>query len=415
MWMSGYGARNKPAEGKLTELWAKALVFQGDGGQKLCVVSLDLVGIDRTLSGEIKDLIEKETGLKPDQVALCCSHTHCGPIVQGNLRTMYVFGGDATQPGLIREYADLLRKRVPAVVAAAVRDVAPSELSWGSGTATFAVNRRNNKEQEVPRLREEGKLLGPVDHSVPVLAVRRQGKLHAVAFGYACHATVLSFYEWSGDYPGFAMMNLEAEYPDSVALFWAGCGADQNPLPRKEVALAEDYGQQLATAVSTVLKGKMQPLAGKTDARSAEIELGFSSTPTKEELEKTAAGMEGPEARRARLLLEDWSSRPEWPSAYRYPYPVQTWSLGNGPKWVLLGGEVVVDYSLRIRKELGEGTTWVAGYSNDVMAYIPSERVLKEGGYEGATSMVWYTQPSPWAPGLEDAITGEVRRQVQER
>jgi neutral ceramidase len=412
MWMSGYGSRTKPAEGKLTDLWAKALVLEAENGQRLCLVSLDLVGIDRVLMRELKDRIEKQTGLKEHEVAFCCSHTHCGPAVRGNLIPMYKFGTDASQIELIDQYWNLLVTRVPAVVAEAVADLAPSELAWANGSAEFAVNRRNNKEPEVPKLRAEGKLVGPVDHSVPVLSVRRDRKLRAVAFGYACHATVLSFFEWSGDYPGFAMMALENEYPEAVALFWAGCGADQNPIPRREVKLAEDYGRQLATAVSNVLKQEMSPISGPAKATYGEIDLGFSKIPSREELEKLAAGPDDADGRRAKVLLEQWGHRSEWPVDFQYPYPVQTWTLGNGPRWALLGGEVVVDYALRLKSELGEGNTWIAGYSNDVMAYIPSERVLEEGGYEGATSMRYYTLPSPWAAGLENKIVGEVKRQL---
>lgn len=413
MWMSGYGARNKPAEGKLTDLWAKALILEADNGQKLCLVTLDLVGIDRVLSQDLKSLIHEQSGLKEEEVVFCCSHTHTGPVVRGNLKAMYAFGGDASQPALIDEYLALLRTRIPAVVAEAVKDLAPSEVAWANGSAEFAVNRRNNKEPDVPKLRAEGKLVGPVDHSVPVLSVRRDKKLRAVAFGYACHATVLSFYQWSGDYPGFAMTALENEYPDAVALFWAGCGADQNPLPRREVQLAEDYGKQLATAVSNVLKGDMKTVKGPAAAKSSEIDLGFATIPTREELEKTAAGPDSPEARRAKVLLMSWVFLSDWPVNFKYPYPIQTWTLGDGPRWTFLGGEVVVDYSLRLKKELGKGNTWVAGYSNDVMAYIPSERVLKEGGYEGATAMLYYGLPSPWAAGIEDQVVNEVRRLLE--
>ena len=93
---------------------------------------------------------------------------------------------------------------------------------------------------------------------------------------------------------------------------------------------------------------------------------------------------------------------------------MQVWRLGSGPALVLLGGEVVVDYSLRLKKELGPGPTWVFAYANDVMAYIPSERVLKEGGYEGDTSMVVYGLPAKCAPGLEGKIVARVHDLVRE-
>ena len=92
-----------------------------------------------------------------------------------------------------------------------------------------------------------------------------------------------------------------------------------------------------------------------------------------------------------------------------YPYPIQVWRLGSSLILVALGGEVVVDYALRLKQELGSGSTWIAGYSNDVMAYIPSRRVLSEGGYEGGGAMVYYSLPSPWAPTIEERIIEGVR------
>ena len=100
-----------------------------------------------------------------------------------------------------------------------------------------------------------------------------------------------------------------------------------------------------------------------------------------------------------------------------YAYPVQTIKLGDGPVWVTLGGEVVVDYSIRLKTEIrmqtGVKSVWVAGYANDVMAYIPSLRVLKEGGYEGEGAMLYYGRPGKWADNVEDVIVKTVHAQVQ--
>jgi hypothetical protein len=283
-------------------------------------------------------------------------------------------------------------------------------VSWGTGTTDFAVNRRTNKEADVPKLREEGNLKGPVDHDVPVLAVRGAGgKLRAVVFGYACHATVLSFNQWSGDYPGFAQIHLEKVHPGAVALFWAGCAGDQNPLPRRKVELADSYGKQLAEAVNDVLKGNMTPVSGKIRSIYREIALPLAELPTREKLAEEALSKNKYVAARAKLLLEKMQKGQ--PLRQSYPYPVQTWQLGDGPLWVTLGGEVVVDYSLRLKKELGPKTTWVMAYANDVMAYIPSLRVLKEGGYEGGGAMVYYGLPTVWSARVEELIVAEVHRQ----
>jgi neutral ceramidase len=410
MWMSGYGARTKPAEGKLTDLWAKALALEDPAGRKAVLITMDLVGIDRQLSVAICAELRKKYRLPREAVVLSVSHTHTGPVVGNNLGAMYFL--DDTQQRLVADYARELQAKLVSVAGAALAGLEPADLTWATGRATFAVNRRNNKEADVPRLRELGKLRGPVDHDVPVLAVRDlEGHLRAVVFGYACHATVLSFYRWSGDYPGFAQAALEQMHPGIVALFWAGCGGDQNPLPRRSPAVAEAYGKELAGAVESVLRAPMIAVEGRLAKAYTEIDLPFAGLPTRERLAQDTLAKDRFVARRAALLLN--RLKMEGNLRGTYPYPVQLWQLGPGLTWVFLGGEAVVDYALRLKKEMGPGRTWVAGYSNDVMAYIPSLRVLKEGGYEGGGAMVYYGLPSAWAPRVEELIVAAVHAQVQ--
>src|SRR4051794_4357434 len=59
MWMSGYGGRTKPAEGKLHDLWAKALALQAPDGERCVLVTMDLVGIDRDLAKTVCTTLEK--------------------------------------------------------------------------------------------------------------------------------------------------------------------------------------------------------------------------------------------------------------------------------------------------------------------------------------------------------------------
>ena len=410
MWMSGYGARTKPAEGKLHELWAKALVLEDPQGKRAVLVTLDLVGISRDLGVPIAKALQEKHMLSRGDIILACSHTHTGPVVGSNLNAMYFL--DEKQERLVREYTSFLLGKVLQVVDEAVKDLAPARLSWGIGQAGFAVNRRANKADDVPRLREAGLLKGPVDHDVPVLAVRdREQRLRGIVFGYACHATTLSLDKWSGDYPGYAQIELEKNHPEAVALFWAGCGADQNPLPRRTVELAEDYGKQLARSVEAVLQTKMKMIAGPLKTTYTEIALPLDELPTREKIAKDALSADKFVASRARLLLAQLNKAGALPA--NYPYPVQVWKLGTEVEWIALGGEVVVDYSLRLKKEIGAGKTWVMGYANDVMAYIPSLRVLKEGGYEGGGAMVYYGLPTVWSPRVEELIVAAVHEQLK--
>ena len=299
---------------------------------------------------------------------------------------------------------------VVAAVGDAIDDLEPARLSSGTGLADFAVNRRNNREPDVPMLREMGLLEGPVDHDVPVLAVHCGEKLKAVVFGYACHATVLSFYQWSGDYPGFAQIAVEEQHPGTIAMFWAGCGADQNPLPRRTPELAMEYGGRLAAAVDEVLQNQMDSISGDLAAAYSEIDLNFASLPTREDLEAKLKSADRFDVGLGEHLLKQWDA--DGGLSPTYPYPIQTWRLGDGPTWITLGGEVVVDFSLRLKMELGPDDVWVAGYANDVMAYIPSLRVLREGGYEGGRAMRYYGLPAPWAEDVEELVINEVHRQA---
>lgn len=410
VWMSGYAGRNHGADGKVTDLWGKGIVIADPSGHKIAAVTLDLVGLDRPTALAIRTGIETQSGIPLSNIALFCSHTHTGPVVGNNLRSMWEL--PEAEGKKIDDFTAKLIADCVKVIADANADLEPVRLSWACGTATYAVNRRNNREPDVPMLREKGLLNGPVDHDVPVLAIRAGDKLKAVLFGYACHATVLDIYQWTGDHPGFAMLALEEQLPGTQAMFWAGCGADQNPLPRRAVELAQKYGNQLARAVHDVIDGAMQPITGDLKTAYAEIDIGFATVPTREQLQETLKSDNRFERVRAGMLLSEMEKNGS--VAVAYPYPIQSWKLGNGPLWVTLGGEVVVDYSVRLKSELGPDSTWVAGYSNDVMAYIPSLRVLKEGGYEGGGAMLYYGLPSAWADNVEDLIVAEVHRQAQE-
>ncbi len=407
MWMSGYASRNTPAQGIIHDLFAKALAIQDPAGHTAVIITLDLVGIDRATSHKICESIQTHHKLERSQISIATSHTHSGPVVGTNLLTMYSLAADQQQ--LVQDYTTRLIEQCVETAGQAIGNLSPVTLEAAEGTATFAVNRRNNREADVPMLREQNKLMGPVDHTVPVLAARSAtGELKAVLFGYACHATVLSGMEWCGDWPGFAQIELEKSHPGTIALFWAGCGADQNPLPRRTVELAQNYGRQAAAAVDQVLAGTMRPVTGKLSTRYTEIDLALDTLPTAEQVDQDLKSDNVYIARRAAWLKKQSDAAGKLSSTY--PYPIQAWKFGNAASLTFLGGEVVVDYSLRLRSEVAGDHAWFAGYSNDVMAYIPSRRVLTEGGYEGESSMIYYGLPTRWSPDVEEHIVRETRK-----
>ncbi len=396
MWLAGYAARDHAAEGTLHPIWVKALALEDAAGQRAVLVTTDLVGLPLTMTQVVLAHAEAVHGLPNSHVILCSSHTHTGPVTDNLLYEMYPL--DAEQKARVERYSRELTSRMISAVDQALAKLAPVTLESGVGVTRFAVNRRNNNEA---RISETHDLNGPVDHSVPVLRVARlDGTVMAVVFGYACHATTLAIYQWSGDYPGFAQIELEKAHPGATAMFFAGCGADQNPLPRRTVELAQQYGRELAVAVDRVLAEPMKPLESAFSAYYNEVELALAPAPSRDELVAQTVNAPDYRLRCLNQLIEMIDAGQPLPSSY--PYPVQLWSLG-GQTLVALAGEVVVDYSVFLKRMLGNDT-FVMAYAHHIPSYIPSERVLEEGGYEGADAQLYYGFAAPWASGIEERI-----------
>lgn len=409
MWLAGYGHRNRPADGKLTGLWVKVLALEAADGTRGVIVTSDLLGFPRAVYEAVYAELHKDPGLDQGQLVLTCSHTHSGPVLTGALYDCYPL--DDTQRSLIEDYSQKLVGKVVAAVRDAMAHMMPATLWTGQGSAAFAVNRRNNTEAKVPKLREDGiALKGPIDHDVPVLVVRTpDGAIRAVLFGYACHATTLDGYQWCGDHPGYAQLALEEKHPGLQAMFYIGCGADQNPIPRRSVELCKKYGTMLATAVEEVLGGKLERLSPSLKTAFQQVDIGLEGIPTHQTLQAEAKQnvVYARRAERIGKLLDQHT-----PLATSTPIPVQAWKLGDRQLWILLGGEVVVDYALMFKKRYGR-QTWVAGYSNYVMGYVPSERVWKEGGYEANAFYVYGVAANRWAPDIQQKLTSAVDRLVQ--
>ena len=377
-------------------------------GKWRVVVTSDLLGFPPNVYDDLAAALEKQCGLDRAHVMLTTSHTHTGPVLHVALPDIYPL--DDQQKQLIKEYTDELEKTIVATVARAMAERTPATIFAGQGKTTYAVNRRNNPEAKVPELREKGQIKGPSDYDVPVLAVRTpEGKLRAVVFGYACHATTLADYEWCGDHPGFAQLAVQKSHPGAQAMFFQGCGADQNPIPRRSAELAEKYGNMLATAVDEVLQKPMRAVEPRLRTGFEFIMLPYGKTPTQEELAKLAEKTDY-EGRWAKRLLGELAAGKKFETECRYP--VQVWRLGEDQLWIALGGEVVVDYALKFKKMFGP-TTWIAGYTNEVPAYIPSDRVWKERGYEAGAFSVYGLPTDAWAPGIETRVTDAVGRLVE--
>jgi hypothetical protein len=409
IWMAGYGGRTKPSEGTLHPLWAKALALEDATGNRAVIIGTDTLGMTASIYANLKARLAKEHKLAPAQIMLNASHTHTGPVLRGGLYDIYPL--NAAHIKRIEEFSARMENEIVRITGEALKNLEPVTLKHGIGITRFGVNRRENKPySDVPKLIAAQALKGPVDHDVPVLAVYKGLELKAVVFGYACHSTTLGIQKFSGDYSGFTQIALEKSHPGALALFSAGCGADINPLPRRVVHLAERYGLMLAAAVEETLLQKMQTLEPKLTTRIKTIPLEYGALPEPAALAAAAKNQTNYRGRWAARMLKLQADE-DVPKTY--PYPIQCWRVGD-LLWLTMGGEVVVDFSLNFKKQYGP-RTWVTSYCNDVMAYIPTFRVLQEGGYEGQSAMAVYGLPADrWKENVEDLVTEGINQLVRD-
>lgn len=409
IWLAGYGARTRPSEGILQKIYVKCVALQSEGGPVAWVTS-DLLGFPRDVSDSIASECLDKHKLPRERLILNASHTHSAPVIGHMLRPAYPAFTRQQEDAISRYTGDLVKK-VVATIGEALADLQPADVSFGQGLAGFGVNRRRVRLRNLP---------GPVDQDVPILSVRQpSGKLRAILFGYACHNTSLGDYRVNGDWAGFAQHELEQRYPGAIASFVQGCGADINPIPRYQgskaeltsytVELTKMYGYILGAAVAIALDGDMHRISGPLTAQLRNVDLPFHQIPSRKDFEsrladKSEANVYG--RRHAEQMLAELNKAGKLPD--RYPYPVQVCRFGKDLTLISLAGEVVVDYSLRLKAQHGWNNTWVSGYNNDVFAYIPSRRVLLEGGYEGATAMIVYGQPAPFGSAVEELIVEQV-------
>jgi hypothetical protein len=414
MWMAGYAARNKPSEGKIHDLNAKVLALEDQQGTRLVIVTVDLLGIPRPTRDWLEAQVGQRYKLGPQALLLSASHTHSGPVVREAQYSIYgntLYGLSPEQIQQSNRYVENLQQKLLDMIGQAIETLTPAKLGYTHARAGFAMNRRLPSETGY---RNSPNPDGPVDHDVPVLRIDgADGKLRAVLFGYACHNTTLSGYEYCGDYAGFAQQYVQEMHPEAVAMFIAGCGADQNPYPRGGPATLDyckQHGRALANGVETALTVQARPVNGPIQAALDTVALDFADPPSRKQLEEQTKSKDKYEARHAQVLLKELDEK----GAIRktYPYLVQVVRFDDDLTMIALAGEVVVDYSLRLKSELSGQAVWVAGYCNDVFGYIPSARVLREGGYEAGEAMRYTDLPGPFAPSIEERIVAKVHELV---
>jgi hypothetical protein len=399
--LNGFGFRRTESEGITQRIHAKALAFGDEANGPAVLITTDNLCVPDEITQEIAARLGSKVGLKRERLAITATHTHTAPMLKNVAPTLFGAPIPSEHQANIDRYTREFTDKLEAVAVAAVKDIQPARVSWGNGTVKFAINRRTKG--------------GPVDHDLPLLVVHgAEGAIRALYFSYACHCVTLSNNKISGDWAGFAQEAVEKLFPGSIALASVGCGADANPdsgVVGDNTAICAKQGQQIADEVKRLLAGGLTPVTTKPTARLSRVDVPFEKPRPRSEWEERAKRRDAV-GHHARVNLARMDRGETFPT--KISYPVQTWLFGDQLALVFLPGETVMDYSLRLKRELDRSRLWVNGYANDGRCYIPSERVLKEGGYEGGDAMIYYDMPNRFAPGLEQKIIGAVRAQVPE-
>ncbi len=396
--LMGYATRKGETAEVAQPLWVKALAIAGKPGEPFLLLTVDVCAIPAAVREEVLRRLAPR-GMTSERFAVSFSHTHSGPCIEGAVPNMFAEDIPAEEQARISRYTAGLVDKLERAGIDALAAMQPARLEWGTGKAHFAGNRRQDD--------------GLVDHDVPVLAVKTPGgKIRAVLASYACHATTFgsAIKAFHGDWPGVAQETIERDNPGAIALIAIGCGAESNPTPRGSLALVEKYGQELATEVGRLLAARLRPISGDPVGRTKSIDLAFDRLPTRAEWNEKAKSTQSGESYHARRNLARLDRGETLPTSLSYL--VQTWTFGDDLAMVFLPGEVVADYSLRLKEELDFERVWINAYTNATPAYIPSRRVIDLGGYEGAGAMLYYDHPARFAAAIEEQIVGTVRALV---
>jgi neutral ceramidase len=400
--LAGYAGRKRAADQLDTPLLVQALALRNRSGERFVLVALDNCEVSHAFMEPVLRELHDTLQMGRGSVAVVSSHTHSAPVLEQTLTEMA-----RPRPGereRIRSYSQIVRAKIVEAVGAALADCQPAVLELGVGRAGFAMNRRVYQGDKVVFGDNPD---GPVDWDVPVLRVKgTNGAVRAIVFGYACHGTTVregdDWYVVSGEYMAYTRQQLEALQPGAVAMYLTGMGADSDPAPRGKLLHAKRHGLELAGAVMGVLDRPMRPVQGAFKLAYDEVELPLATPPSRAQLEKDAQSTDPDVKLRAEAYLKRLDTGHSLPDSVQLPLAVVR--LGDDLTWVLMGGEVVVDYARRIKRLLADDYPWPVGYAYEVPCYIPSARVIKEGGYETESSLIYYGYYGPFRGSLEGQL-----------
>lgn len=364
VWLSGYGARNKPSDGIADELYAKALVLD-DGKNKMAIVSADLLWVPLKITAEIRRKVKEKIGIPEKNVLICATHTHFGPKIDRITKNW----PDKPVSEIDESYVQTLKKKIVDSILAANKNMRQVKLGAVKGEIPEIVYNRRTKKSDgsvamtfrLPPA-NPNLIFGPIDPEVCILRVEdMSGTLVAAIVNFACHPVSGAkdkdkFYFISADYPGYTARVVE-QMEGGICLFTLGTAGNMNPvrIERKKPRL------QIGRALGGEVLRRIQFVA-----TSGEVTLKALKKPVTIPIKKNLS----PD----RIIDADKTKK---------TLTTEIQLLRIGDIYILgLPGEVLVEIGLDIKTRAGIENLFIISLSNDACGYVCHRQAYKEGGYE---------------------------------
>jgi neutral ceramidase len=414
------------------------------GDERVILCGIDIVGIIRPEVDRLIARVSAATGAAPEGILLNWSHTHLAP-TGGKLPGEIQGDPDAEGRASIDAFARVIQDKVVTACQLAVERLEPAGVVWGQAEVDDAVNRR----ERTPDGFNGGSILGwnpdaPLDRQVTTLQLRRPDEsVIATLVGFGCHPVTTGFdmYVYSADFPG-PLRRVVRSVTGGECVFFQGGGG--NVLPkfaftdseaeaermgtRMAIAALDSVADRFATPVSIapedeasavpISRYRRRPLAAADVALAATSEIVTIPLLPPPALDEVVALREQYErelddarasgdagrvkvayynaawARKIEAGLRDGSTPSEVTA------PIHAVRIGDGA--IVTGpGETFTEYGIAVKQRAPGAPTLYAGYTNEIIGYLPTADEYQYGGYEAGYGYKSAGLPSLFDPSVE--------------
>lgn len=383
--LAGFNNR-LPSQGILDDLALQVLLLIDDFGNRSLLISGEIIGFETSFVKKIRRYVKNNfPRIKESDICFNATHTHGGPA------TVYFVDAIGSYDA---NYIKFLEKTLKNCIHSVFKSKPKvGKMFGGMGNCNLSVNRRLPSGMGV-------NLKGSTDKNVGVILIKSK-KEEILVINYACHPTIMNSNFISGDYPSATTRALKAQSKISrEVIFLQGAGADVKPRCFSEDGLKFRYGNSfdvakianlLVTSVNKVLAKRLTPLLLKLKSNFCYINLPYNSNPD----------LKLPFLKGGKKIYQ--TRKKENPND-GVTIELQVWVLSKECQLVALSGEVCHKIGVHSKKLTSCSIPFFLGYSNGLPCYIPTDKITKEGGYEGHTSMQYYGHPQPIKSGSEKKI-----------